>query len=202
MYEGMERRIPDRSRPPGEIATLKGLADCHHYLESLLRMSSLRTLEVATDVVLQLNDAFLSRLAQGLPRLEHFSLVPRSGAGFWFDESPTFPDDFDADYDYEPAPSHLGNLPTLDGLVSLVGYGERLKSLKLAVSATFSDGKNPGFMPRPNRICTMELWATPLDVSISDESRRLHRLLRARLSCAGRHPRGAPYALCSQQYGI
>ncbi|KAI0357001.1 hypothetical protein OH77DRAFT_188516 [Trametes cingulata] len=168
MEESTEQGIAwnDPSLPPrGWFDTLKGLARCHEYLQPLLSMRSLRTLEIGIDIVIQLDDVFLPELARSLPHLEQLSLVPRPRRNFWFHEpSSMLPHSSDNHGRVQPK-----CLPTLDGIVSLLGHCERLEQLKLAVATTFSDGNEPHPTPSPSRVRVMELWATPLDENIPDD---------------------------------
>ncbi|KAI0352357.1 hypothetical protein OH77DRAFT_1428658 [Trametes cingulata] len=135
-----------------------GLCNGSMYLEPLLSMTSLRTLEISIDGVIQLDDAFLSTLARDFPFLDSLSLVPREqgGGGFSFEEISGGEDDV--------------YLPSMDGLVTLVTGCQRLTKLGLAVEARFRGGRRPPRDVRcPSSVRSLNLWTTPLDPAISGD---------------------------------
>ncbi|KAI0356981.1 hypothetical protein OH77DRAFT_187381 [Trametes cingulata] len=162
----MEKRIGDKSLPPGHQHRLRGFARSNEYLRPVLALTSLITLEIVIDVVFQLNNRFLRELAQKLPHLECLILTPSSRTEYFIDEVPSILDD-DDDYD-EDNPELPDYLPTLDGLLLLVKGCPKLATLKLAVRSAFSPDVRDLKVRQKGGPHTMELWATPLDPEIPD----------------------------------
>ncbi|KAI0372486.1 hypothetical protein BV20DRAFT_74147 [Pilatotrama ljubarskyi] len=181
--EEMERRIGDRAAYPdgdGYVSEPQGLSDGPTYFAPTLSATPcLRTFQVSIDVVIQLDDEFLSKLAQSLPHLEVLSLVPWKRLGFSFEERSYEQRFGGGDVDggqgcldepaYFPSPSRLSPLAA-----SSPGCG-RLTKLRLAVKAAFRGS----LQDRPHRLdmyyrpselpCQLELWTTPPNPAVSDD---------------------------------
>ncbi|KAI0356921.1 hypothetical protein OH77DRAFT_182164 [Trametes cingulata] len=153
--------------PAEDAHNLAGLPNGPSYLEPVLSVSSLQTLQIAHNIVVQLDDQFLSRLAQGLPRLQTLSLVPPTHTGFGFIETSDEEDEDIRDLGSDP-PDYL---PSLGGLCTLAAGCKQLTRLGLGVRATFRGkrGRLARNVQRPSGIRSLELWTTPLDPAVPDD---------------------------------
>ncbi|CDO75094.1 hypothetical protein BN946_scf185010.g19 [Trametes cinnabarina] len=169
LEESIERIVTDLRPSSGFIRGLKTLCDSGEYLEPALSIASLRTLEISTEIIFQVDNSFLSAIARSLPRLESLSLVPTLQLDFslhLFEQ-----DEVDTGEDRMYLVRRL--LPTLDGLLPLVDNCPRLSNLRIAVESTISIGgpsrdRGTRAVKRGSWWC-LELWATGLDPRLSDD---------------------------------
>ncbi|KAI0664137.1 hypothetical protein C8Q70DRAFT_219731 [Cubamyces menziesii] len=173
----MEQQIVDYA---DSTVRLRGLAGSSFYLQRILQMSHIVTLEIGIDVAFQIDNKFLHHVARRLPMLDTLALVPLLKAKYsmdWSDEGDEEDDEEEDDEDAEDDEEDDDDfyyrssppLPTLDGLFDFAERCTRLRTLKIAVEGTFSTAWERDSTRGTNCVRTIELWASALDGKISDD---------------------------------
>ncbi|KAI0372485.1 hypothetical protein BV20DRAFT_1119887 [Pilatotrama ljubarskyi] len=170
--ETTERRMVDRLKQrQGEDPLVQGIYDGQEFLPAVPFLTSLRTLDLATDIF-QLDNESLTVSAQSVVHLEVLKMTPSLPlmTGYCFSQNTNVHHHWLNGGGTSNIPLADNSLPTLDGLIPLVEHCDRLATLKIAVQARLCDGKRrERVADRPNdSIRTLELWATPLD-HLSDD---------------------------------
>ncbi|KAH9885280.1 hypothetical protein C8Q73DRAFT_718273 [Cubamyces lactineus] len=178
--QSMENTLVERREGESDTtAKLRGLEGSKFYLQHIVQMSHLVTLEIGIDVVFQLDNNFLLRIAQRCPLIETLAVVPLLKTKYWMDwgdvadvdgeEEDEDEEDEDDDDDYDYYDRSGPPLPTLDGLFEFAERCVRLRTLKIAVEGTLPTPWVGDSTRGKNGVCTLELWASALDGKISND---------------------------------